>query len=50
MGFDLGMQGYSPERATTFVNQLEQRASSLPGVQIVSFTEPGADERASDRR
>jgi predicted permease len=36
--FDLGLQGYSPERANAFLDQLGDRASALPGVETVSFT------------
>ena len=36
--FDLGLQGYTPERATTFITNLEQRAAALPGVTSVSTT------------
>jgi predicted permease len=35
---DLDVQGYSPERATTFINALEARAAALPGVVAVSTT------------
>jgi predicted permease len=35
---DLDLQGYSPERATTFINTLESRAAALPGVTSVSTT------------
>jgi predicted permease len=36
--FDLGLQGYTPERAETFIRELTSRVSSLPGVSSVSFT------------
>jgi predicted permease len=36
--FDLSLQGYSPERADAFLEQLRERAAALPGVDVVSFT------------
>ena len=36
--FDLGLQGYKPEQATNFVNEVERRARALPGVVDVTFT------------
>lgn len=36
--FDLGLQGYSPERADAFIDQLRTRANALPRVETVSFT------------
>ena len=36
--FDLGVQGYTAERASTFVDQLRDRAAALPGVEAVTFT------------
>jgi predicted permease len=36
--FDLGMQGYSPERADAFVATLSRQAAALPGVSSVSAT------------
>jgi predicted permease len=36
--FDLGLQGYRPEQATNFVNEIERRARGLPGVSDVTFT------------
>lgn len=36
--FDIGMQGYTPERATAFLDQVATRARALPGVEAVSFT------------
>lgn len=36
--FDVGMQGYTAERATAFLDQLETRVRALPGVEAVSFT------------
>lgn len=38
LSFDLNLQGYTPERANTFVDALGTRAASLPGVESVSFT------------
>ena len=38
LSFDLNLQGYTPERASTFVDALGARAASLPGVQSTSFT------------
>jgi predicted permease len=38
LSFDLSLQGYTPERASSFVDALGARAGSLPGVQSVSFT------------
>ena len=38
LSFDLNLQGYTPDRARTFVDALGARAASLPGVQSVSFT------------
>jgi len=38
MSFDLGMQGYTPQRADAFVRALGERARSLPGVERVAFT------------
>jgi predicted permease len=38
VGFDLGLQGYTPPRATAFIDGLRERAASLPGVESVSFT------------
>ncbi|MGH7617160.1 MAG: ABC transporter permease [Gemmatimonadaceae bacterium] len=35
---DLDLQGYTPERATTFINALQSRAAALPGVVSVSTT------------
>jgi putative ABC transport system permease protein len=35
---DLDVQGYSPERATAFIDALEARASALPGIVAVSTT------------
>ena len=36
--FDAGMQGYSPERSTAFLDQVAARVRALPGVEAVSFT------------
>jgi len=36
--FDLGLQGYKPEQATNFVNEIERRVRGLPGVSDVTFT------------
>ncbi|MDQ3997274.1 MAG: ABC transporter permease [Gemmatimonadota bacterium] len=36
--FDLGLQGYTPERAETFLREVAARAAALPGVEAVSFT------------
>jgi predicted permease len=36
--FDLGRQGYTPQRADAFIRALGERAASLPGVERVSFT------------
>jgi len=36
--FDLGLQGYTAERAASFLDQLRARAAALPGVEEVSFT------------
>lgn len=36
--FDVGLQGYSPERASAFVDALRDRTRALPGVEAVSFT------------
>lgn len=36
--FDVGLQGYTPERASAFLDQLQARVSALPGVEAVSFT------------
>ncbi len=36
--FDLGMQGYTPEQAGTFVKALEVQAAALPTVVDVAFT------------
>ena len=36
--FDLGLQSYTPERATTFVNALEERVRAMPGVIDVAVT------------
>jgi predicted permease len=36
--FDLGMQGYTPERAASFMTSLLRDASGLPGVTSVSAT------------
>jgi predicted permease len=38
MSFDLGMQGYAPERSDAFVRELDARARTLPGVEQVAFT------------
>ena len=38
VGFDLGLQGYRPARATAFIDGLRERTASLPGVESVSFT------------
>jgi len=38
LSFDLNLQGYTPERARTFVDALGARAAALPGVQSVAFT------------
>ena len=38
MTFDLGMQGYTPERTAAFVRELDGRARALPGVEQVSLT------------
>lgn len=38
LSFDLGLQGYTPDRANTFINTLGGRAAGLPGVESVSFT------------
>src|SRR4029079_7903672 len=36
--FDLGLQGYTPERSTAFVSTFVQRTSGVPGVTSVSVT------------
>ncbi|MFN2566031.1 MAG: ABC transporter permease [Gemmatimonadaceae bacterium] len=36
--FDLGLQGYTPERADAFLREVTSRASALPGVSSVSLT------------
>jgi predicted permease len=36
--FDLGLQNYTPERSTAFVNALQQRIRALPGVIDVGVT------------
>ncbi len=36
--FDLGLQGYTPERAASFVTTIQQRVAGLPGVTVVSAT------------
>src|SRR5262249_53541952 len=36
--FDLGLQGYTPERSTTFIDELRRQVAGLPGVQSVAFT------------
>jgi predicted permease len=36
--FDLGLQGYSAQRADAFVREIVARASTLPGVEAVSVT------------
>lgn len=36
--FDLGLSSYTPERAETFLRAIGARASALPGVEAVSFT------------
>jgi len=36
--FDLGMQGYTTERASAFITSLEREAAALPGVVEVSMT------------
>jgi len=36
--FDLGLQSYTPERSTTFVDALEERVRALPGVIDVGVT------------
>jgi putative ABC transport system permease protein len=36
--FDLGLQDYSPERATAFANDVQQRVAAIPGVVAVSMT------------
>ena len=36
--FDLSLQGYTPERADAFIEQLRERAAALPGVDVVTFT------------
>ncbi len=36
--FDLGLQNYSPEHSTTFVNELEARVRAMPGVVDVTVT------------
>jgi predicted permease len=36
--FDLGLQGYTPERADAFLDGLTTRVAAMPGVEAVSFT------------
>ncbi|MGH9885549.1 MAG: ABC transporter permease, partial [bacterium] len=36
--FDLGVQGYTPQQSTAFLDELQRRAAALPGVVDVSFT------------
>jgi predicted permease len=36
--FDLGVQGYTAERANAFLEQLAARVAAMPGVEAVSFT------------
>ena len=36
--FDLGLQSYTPERSTTFVDALEERVRAIPGVIDVGVT------------
>ena len=36
--FDLGLQSYTPEHSTTFVNELEARVRAMPGVIDVGVT------------
>jgi putative ABC transport system permease protein len=36
--FDIGMQGYTAERSTVFLDQVSERVRALPGVEAVSFT------------
>lgn len=36
--FDLGLQGYTPEQATSFVNEVQHRVAGMPGVADVTFT------------
>lgn len=38
MTFDLGMQGYSPDAAGRFVQEISSRASAVPGVEHVALT------------
>jgi putative ABC transport system permease protein len=39
LSFDLGLQGYSESRANAFLSSIGTRASGLPGVEGVSFTD-----------
>jgi predicted permease len=39
LSFDLGLQGYSDDRASAFISRLSERARGLPGVEDVSFTD-----------
>src|SRR6185436_1525959 len=36
--FDLGLQSYTPERSTTFVDALQERVRAIPGVIDVGVT------------
>ena len=41
VGLDLDLQGYNQEKGEAFLRQLEERASSLPGVASVSYASAG---------
>ncbi|HSO76295.1 MAG TPA: ABC transporter permease [Blastocatellia bacterium] len=49
LAFDLSMQGYSRERGEAFSRQLEQRVTSLPGVQSVALASSLPLGRGSDQ-
>jgi predicted permease len=38
VSFDLGLQGYTPERADAFLREADARVAGLPGVESISFT------------
>jgi predicted permease len=38
LSFDLGLQGYTPERSNAFLGILGRRAAGLPGVESIAFT------------
>jgi predicted permease len=41
VAFDLGLQGYGPEKGEAFLRQVRERISSLPGVAAVSHASAG---------